>query len=47
MRLYYLWLCLIILQQSACKLRLTGIKDEIKHVDKELKKTMPELQKVI
>jgi structural maintenance of chromosome 1 len=35
------------LEQSACKLRLTGIKDEIKHVEKELKKTMPELQKVI
>jgi len=33
-------------QQNACKLRLTGIKDELKHVEKELKKTVPELKKV-
>lgn len=31
--------------KSACKLRLTGLKDELKHVEKELKKTMPELKK--
>ncbi|TFK38253.1 condensin complex subunit SMC1 [Crucibulum laeve] len=30
---------------SACKLRLTGIKDEVKHLDKELKKNAPELKK--
>jgi structural maintenance of chromosome 1 len=32
--------------QSACKLRLTGIKDELKHIEKELKKTAPDLKKV-
>ncbi|KAF8869575.1 cohesin complex subunit psm1 [Gymnopilus junonius] len=29
----------------ACKLRLTGIKDELKHIDKELKTVSPELKK--
>lgn len=37
---------LIKILQSACKLKLTGIKDELKHVDKELKKVAPELRKV-
>lgn len=32
--------------QSACKLRLTGINDELKHLDKELKKNTPEVKKV-
>lgn len=32
--------------QNACKLRLTGIRDELKHVEKELKKNAPELKKV-
>ncbi|EIW78182.1 cohesin complex subunit psm1 [Coniophora puteana RWD-64-598 SS2] len=30
---------------SACKLKLTGLKDELKHVDRELKKLTPELKK--
>ncbi|KAF8892810.1 hypothetical protein CPB84DRAFT_1816222 [Gymnopilus junonius] len=30
----------------ACKLRLTGIKDELKHFDKELETVSPELKKV-
>ncbi|KAJ7638242.1 condensin complex subunit SMC1 [Roridomyces roridus] len=30
---------------NACKLRLSGIRDELKHIDKELKKNAPELQK--
>ena len=34
------------LQQRACKLRITGIKDELKHIDKELKNISPELKKV-
>ncbi|KAJ3507775.1 hypothetical protein NLJ89_g6117 [Agrocybe chaxingu] len=29
----------------ACKLRITGIKDELKHIDKELKSVSPELKK--
>ncbi|KAF8802737.1 condensin complex subunit SMC1 [Phlegmacium glaucopus] len=29
----------------ACKLRTTGIKDELKHIDKELKSISPELKK--
>lgn len=37
---------LIIMSKTACKLRLTGVKDELKHVEKELKKTAPELKKV-
>ncbi|KAG6852767.1 hypothetical protein C0991_009264 [Blastosporella zonata] len=31
---------------SACKLRITGLKDELKHIDKEIKQTTPELKKV-
>ncbi|KAM6496344.1 condensin complex subunit SMC1 [Amanita muscaria] len=31
---------------TACKLRLTGIKDELKHVDREIKKNLPELRKL-
>ena len=34
------------LRQRACKLRITGIKDELKHIDKELKNISPELKKV-
>ncbi|KAJ6610416.1 condensin complex subunit SMC1 [Mycena sp. CBHHK59/15] len=30
---------------NACKLRLTGIRDELKHIEKELKKNAPELKK--
>ncbi|EMD32195.1 hypothetical protein CERSUDRAFT_118824 [Gelatoporia subvermispora B] len=30
---------------SACKLRLNGIRDEIKHLDKEMKQLQPELKK--
>ncbi|KAJ6560360.1 condensin complex subunit SMC1 [Mycena capillaripes] len=30
---------------NACKLRLTGIRDELKHIEKELKKNAPELRK--
>ncbi|KAH9930814.1 cohesin complex subunit psm1 [Amylocystis lapponica] len=30
---------------SACKLRLNGIKDEIKHVDREIRRLTPELQR--
>ncbi|THH00454.1 hypothetical protein EW026_g2099 [Hermanssonia centrifuga] len=30
---------------SACKLRLTGMRDETKHVDQELKRAEPELRK--
>ncbi|CAK5262899.1 unnamed protein product [Mycena citricolor] len=30
---------------NACNLRLTGIRDELKHIDKELKKNSPELEK--
>ena len=33
-------------RQRACKLRITGIKDELKHIDKELKNISPELKKV-
>ncbi|KAF8957847.1 condensin complex subunit SMC1 [Flammula alnicola] len=29
----------------ACKLRITGIKDELKHIDRELKAVSPELKK--
>ncbi|RDB26948.1 Structural maintenance of chromosomes protein 1 [Hypsizygus marmoreus] len=31
---------------SACKLRITGLKDELKHLDREIKKNTPELKKV-
>jgi structural maintenance of chromosome 1 len=31
---------------NACKLRLTGIKDELKHLDREIKKNVPELGKL-
>ncbi|KAG6855965.1 hypothetical protein H0H87_008906 [Tephrocybe sp. NHM501043] len=31
---------------SACKLRITGLKDELKHIDKEIKQTAPELKKI-
>ncbi|KAF7292538.1 Structural maintenance of chromosomes protein [Mycena kentingensis (nom. inval.)] len=31
---------------NACKLRLTGMRDELKHLDKELKTNAPELKKV-
>ncbi|KAF8068609.1 condensin complex subunit SMC1 [Lyophyllum atratum] len=31
---------------SACKLRITGLKDELKHLEKEIKQTTPELKKV-
>ncbi|KAK2462607.1 hypothetical protein APHAL10511_005340 [Amanita phalloides] len=31
---------------NACKLRLTGIKDELKHLDREIKKNAPELKKI-
>jgi structural maintenance of chromosome 1 len=34
------------LRQRACKLRITGIKDELKHIDQELKSISPELKKV-
>ncbi|KAJ7812847.1 hypothetical protein B0H13DRAFT_2143623 [Mycena leptocephala] len=30
---------------NACNLRLTGIRDELKHIEKELKKNAPELKK--
>ncbi|KAJ7068585.1 condensin complex subunit SMC1 [Mycena amicta] len=30
---------------NGCKLRLTGMRDELKHLDKELKKNAPELKK--
>ena len=32
--------------QNACKLRITGIKDELKHIEREIKKNAPELKKV-
>jgi hypothetical protein len=38
--------CVSVDLQSACKLRLTGIKDELKHVEKEFKKNAPELKNV-
>ncbi|KAF9457597.1 condensin complex subunit SMC1 [Collybia nuda] len=31
---------------GACKLRITGLKDELKHLERELKKNAPELKKV-
>ncbi|KAG5644198.1 hypothetical protein DXG03_008861 [Asterophora parasitica] len=31
---------------SACKLRITGLKDELKHIDKETKQNTPELKKI-
>ncbi|KAF8638669.1 hypothetical protein AX17_002030 [Amanita inopinata Kibby_2008] len=31
---------------NACKLRLTGIKDELKHLDREIRKNVPELRKI-
>jgi hypothetical protein len=34
------------LEQSACKLRLNGIKEELKHVEKERKQAAPDLKKV-
>jgi structural maintenance of chromosome 1 len=33
-------------RQKACKLRITGIKDELKHIDNEIKSISPELKKV-
>ncbi|KAK7020211.1 Structural maintenance of chromosomes protein 1 [Paramarasmius palmivorus] len=30
---------------NACKLRITGLKDEIKHLDREIQKNTPELKK--
>ena len=33
-------------RQRACKLRITGIKDELKHIDNEIKSISPELKKV-
>ncbi|KAG7094864.1 hypothetical protein E1B28_005672 [Marasmius oreades] len=30
---------------NACKLRITGLKDELKHLEQEIKKTTPELSK--
>ncbi|KAG6820541.1 hypothetical protein H0H93_015712 [Arthromyces matolae] len=30
---------------SACKLRITGLKEEMKHIEKEIKQISPELQK--
>ena len=32
--------------KAACKSRLSGLKEEIKHIDKELKSNTPELKKV-
>lgn len=32
--------------QRACKLRITGLKDELKHLEREVKKNSPELKKV-
>jgi structural maintenance of chromosome 1 len=48
-RTIVVYLCVVILKfyfQSAGKHRLNGLKDEIKHIDKELKKTSPDLNKV-
>jgi structural maintenance of chromosome 1 len=36
----------IFVRQRACKLRLTGVKDELKHIEKELKNLTPGLKKV-
>jgi structural maintenance of chromosome 1 len=32
--------------KAACKSRLSGLKEELKHIDKELKSNTPELKKV-
>jgi len=32
--------------QGACKLRISGLKNEVKHLDQEIKKNTPELKKV-
>jgi structural maintenance of chromosome 1 len=32
--------------QAALKLRMSGIKNEVKHLDQEIKKNTPELKKV-
>lgn len=42
---FYLQYCLTGLSQTACKLRITGLKEELKHVDKELKALNPQLKK--
>ncbi|KAF5378785.1 hypothetical protein D9615_006938 [Tricholomella constricta] len=31
---------------SACKLRITGLKDELKHIEREIKQNTPELKKI-
>ena len=38
--------CSLYLLQSACRLRLSGFRDELKHVDNELKRLEPELRRV-
>lgn len=38
---------LTIYRQNAGKLRLMGIKDELKHLDREIKKNAPDLRKVM
>jgi structural maintenance of chromosome 1 len=32
--------------QAACRLRISGLKSEVKHLDQEIKKNTPELKKV-
>jgi structural maintenance of chromosome 1 len=32
--------------QAACKQRISGLKNEVKHLDQEIKKNTPEVKKV-
>ena len=32
--------------QGACKAKLNGVKDELKHIDREIRQIQPELRKV-
>ena len=32
--------------KGACKAKLNGVRDELKHIDREIRQTQPELRKV-
>lgn len=36
----------LMITQAECKSKLTGLTDELKHIDKEIKKDAPALAKV-
>jgi hypothetical protein len=42
----FLVLALMVVQ-SACNLKLQGIKDELKHIDRSLRQISPEYKKVL